>query len=84
MSGDKGPSKFAIFLAGMGIGAIIALLFAPKTGEEIREVIGRKAGEGKDYIQSKSKEFRKQAREAMRSAEDLVDKGKSYVPRVTH
>lgn len=87
MSNHKGPSKVGIFLAGMGIGAIVALLFAPRTGEETRDLIGKKAGEGRDYIQNKSKEFRKQAQEAVergvRNAEDLVDKGKSFVAKAT-
>ncbi len=56
MSDESGSSKMAFFLAGLGIGAILALLFAPKSGEETRQYITGKAGEGKDFVASRSKE----------------------------
>lgn len=65
-------SRLAFFLAGMGIGAILALLFAPKSGQETRELISRKAGEGRDFVKAKRQELRK-------DAEDLVEKAKGVV-----
>ncbi|HKS94909.1 MAG TPA: YtxH domain-containing protein [Terriglobia bacterium] len=72
MGDNNGGSNFAFFLAGLGIGAIFALLFAPKSGEETREYLAQKAGEGRDYVASKGREFRRQA-------EDLVERGKDIV-----
>lgn len=69
MSDDNGGSKLGFFLAGLGIGAILALLFAPKSGEETRKYISGKAEEGRDYLNTKSKEIREQA-------EEWVEKGK--------
>src|SRR5438094_6884685 len=69
---NGGASNFAFFLAGLGIGAILALLFAPKSGEETRDYIAQKAGEGKVYVAAKGKELRRQA-------EELVEKGKDVV-----
>jgi gas vesicle protein len=69
MTDDNGASKFGFFLAGLGIGAILALLFAPRSGEETRRYLAGKAEEGKDYVTSKGKELREQA-------EELVEKGK--------
>lgn len=69
MSDDNGGSKLGFFLAGLGIGAILALLFAPKSGEETRRYIAGKAEEGRDYLSARSKDLRDQA-------EDLVEKGK--------
>jgi|SRR5712692_9507039 gas vesicle protein len=69
---SNGGSNFAFFLAGLGIGAIFALLFAPKSGQETREYLVQKAGEGKDYVTTKGRELRRQA-------EDLVEKGKDVV-----
>ncbi len=71
---DNGGSKVAFFLAGMGIGAILALLFAPKSGEETRKFIVDKAEEGRDYLTSRGKELRRQA-------EDIVEKGKDRLSR---
>lgn len=69
---SNGGSRLAFFLAGMGIGAILALLFAPKSGQETRELISRKAGEGRDFVKAKRQELRK-------DAEDLVEKAKGVV-----
>ncbi|MGO8733597.1 MAG: YtxH domain-containing protein [Terriglobia bacterium] len=67
-------AKVGFFVAGAGIGAILALLLAPKTGEQTRKLIAKKADEGKDYVTSRGREFREQA-------EDLVEKGKELVSK---
>jgi gas vesicle protein len=36
---DNAGSKISLFLVGMGIGALIGILFAPKSGEETREYL---------------------------------------------
>ena len=79
MSNDNGGSKAVYFLAGMGIGAILALLFAPKSGEETREFIAQKAGEGKEYVTARGRELRKQAEEAVEKAKDVVSKQKEQL-----
>ena len=35
--GDSVSTKLTFFLVGAGIGAVLALLFAPKSGEELRK-----------------------------------------------
>jgi gas vesicle protein len=67
-------TKFGYFLAGMGIGAAVALLFAPQSGEETRKQIADRAQDGKDYVTSKGREIRKHA-------EDMVDQGKDLVSK---
>ncbi|MDR3675619.1 MAG: YtxH domain-containing protein [Acidobacteriota bacterium] len=67
-------TKVSYFVAGMGIGAAIALLFAPQSGEETRKQIAEKAQDGKDYVTAKGRDIRKQA-------EDLVDQGKDLVSK---
>jgi len=39
----NGVTNFGFFLAGLGLGAIVALLFAPRSGKETREYIAGKA-----------------------------------------
>ena len=56
MSENNGGSNFAFFVAGLGIGALLALLFAPKSGEETRNMIAQKATEGRDYVATRGKE----------------------------
>jgi len=48
-----GGDKFLFFLAGAGIGAVLALLFAPKSGRETRELIARTATDSKDFVTNK-------------------------------
>jgi gas vesicle protein len=67
-------SKVSYFLVGLGIGALIGILFAPKSGEETREFLAQRAEEGKEYAQKKARELRERA-------EDLVDRGKQVAIR---
>jgi len=67
-------SKVSYFLVGLGIGALIGILFAPKSGEETREYLAHKAEEGKEYARNKARELRERA-------EDLVDRGKQVATR---
>jgi gas vesicle protein len=67
-------SKVSYFLVGLGIGALVGILFAPKSGEETREFLAQKAEEGKEYAQKKARELRERA-------EDLVDHGKHVAMR---
>ena len=40
---DNVGSKVSFFLVGLGIGALVGILFAPKSGEETREYLSSKA-----------------------------------------
>ncbi|MFB3922984.1 MAG: YtxH domain-containing protein [Terriglobia bacterium] len=79
MSEDNGASKVAFFLAGAGIGAVLALLFAPKSGKETRDFLTQKAEEGRDYVSNRGREIRKQAEEAVDKAKDVVSKQKEQL-----
>jgi gas vesicle protein len=71
---DNAGSKVSYFLVGLGIGALVGILFAPKSGEETREFLVQRAEEGKEYAQKKARELRERA-------EDLVDRGKNVAMR---
>jgi gas vesicle protein len=62
----KGLSSF---LLGLGVGVAIGMLFAPKTGQETRELIKNKAGEGSDFLKQRGDEIKQ-------TATEWVDKGK--------
>lgn len=79
MSENNGASNLGFFLAGLGIGAILALLLAPKSGKETRDYIAQKAEEGKDYVRTKTEELRQQAEEAVEKGKDLVTKQKDLL-----
>ena len=71
---DNAGSKVSFFLVGLGIGALVGILFAPKSGEETREYLSQRAGEGKEFAQRKARELRE-------CAEDLVERGKQAAAR---
>ena len=60
------------FLVGLGIGSLIGVLFAPRSGEETREYIAKKAREGNELARKKVRELRDRA-------EDTVELGKKIV-----
>jgi gas vesicle protein len=64
----------ANFFLGLGIGVGLGILFAPKSGDETRDMLLGKADEGKDYLKRQTSAWKEQA-------EDLVDKGKDAINR---
>ena len=79
MSEENGGGSVGYFLAGLGIGAVIALLFAPRSGKEPRDMIVQKAEEGRDFVKAKSEEIRKQAEDAVEKGKDLVNQQKELL-----
>lgn len=71
MDEDK---KLSYFFLGLGIGVAVGILFAPKAGEETRELIKSKAEDSKEYLKRRSDDLREQAA-------GLVDRGKDVVAR---
>lgn len=74
---------FAYFLLGLGLGVAAGILLAPKAGEETRELLKSKAGEGADFLKSKandSAEFVRRKGDDLRdSASDIYEKGRTHV-----
>ena len=78
MAEDSG-SGMGMFLAGLGIGAVVALLFAPRSGKETRDLIAQRAEEGRDFVVNKAEEMRRQAEDAVEKGRDLVNKQKDLL-----
>jgi gas vesicle protein len=69
---DRDGNSFVWFLAGLGVGALVGVLYAPRAGNETREVLRSKAEEGREYV-------RNRARQAREQATDWVDRGRDVV-----
>jgi gas vesicle protein len=69
---DNIGSKVSYFLVGLGVGALVGVLFAPKSGEDTREYLSKKADEGKDYAQRKARELRERADELIERSKDVA------------
>ncbi len=76
---ENTSSKFSYFLVGLGLGALVGLLFAPKSGEETREYLLDKASEGKEFAQRKARELRERAEEVVESSRDAVNRQKESI-----
>lgn len=71
---DSVGSKVSYFLVGVGIGALIGVLFAPKSGEETREYLSKRADEGREFAQRKARELRDRADELIEKGKDVASK----------
>ena len=69
---DHDGNSFLWFLAGLGVGAVVGVLYAPKSGDEMRDVIRSKAQEG-------SERARHHARRAREQAGEWVDRGRDAI-----
>ena len=69
MSERNGAGGVLWFLAGLGVGAVVGILYAPQSGSETREILMSKAEEGRDFV-------RKRAKEARTQAEQWAERGK--------
>ena len=67
-------SKLSYFFLGLGLGAAIGVLFAPKSGRETRAFLRDKAEESADFVKRRSEELKEQASEA-------IDRGKGQIRR---
>ncbi len=80
---DSNGNGFAYFLLGLGVGVAAGILLAPKAGDETRELIKNKAGEGADYIRARANDsaeyVRRRSADLKDAAGDLYERGKSTV-----
>jgi len=74
-------SGFGYFLLGLGIGVAAGMLWAPRSGEETRQILADRAGEGADYLRSRAQDgteyVRQRTDDIKQSATDLYEKGRA-------
>lgn len=64
------------FIAGLGLGALLGVLFAPKAGKELREGLITSAKDSKEYVASRSREARDQIN-------SVVDRSRNQINEFT-
>ncbi len=72
MSEESKISGLGWFVAGLGVGALVGILYAPKAGRETREDLITGAKEGTEYLRNRT-------RQAAEQVSTLVDKSKEQV-----
>jgi gas vesicle protein len=73
---DHDGSSFLWFLAGVGIGGLVGILYAPRAGRETREEIKARAEQGRQYVRSRAQKAREQATEWVDKGKDVVNQQK--------
>ncbi|MFZ2009912.1 MAG: YtxH domain-containing protein [Candidatus Sulfotelmatobacter sp.] len=73
---DRESNTFVWFLAGLGLGALAGVLYAPRPGSETRDVLRSRAEEGRDYMRSRARDARSQASEWVDRGRDVVNQQK--------
>jgi gas vesicle protein len=83
---DENGGGFGWFLAGLGLGALVGVLYAPKSGKETREELVAGALEARDRANQMYYEGVERSKQVAgeyvekgkKVAADYVDKGKEY------
>ena len=72
MAQEDDSGKLTWFLMGAALGAACALLYAPKSGKETRDLINKKTQEATDAVTGTSRDLYDRGK-------DVLDKGKQVV-----
>lgn len=82
---DRGVSGLGWFLAGLGVGALVGVLYAPKAGKETREDLVASALDAKDRAAVMAQQAKDRAADLAAQGKEqvshYVDRGKEYYDR---
>ena|SRR5579863_3873188 len=73
MADDNSNNGVLWFVAGVAIGASVALLYAPASGRDTRKRIAKKTGEGRAALAGSGKEVLERGREMFERGRKLAD-----------
>jgi len=83
---DQGSNRIAWFLTGVILGATVAMLYAPKSGRETRQILGEQTQRGKEAmtgagkdIADASRDMFERGRKVVEDAADLFDRARRLV-----
>ena len=89
MAQEDTGTCLAWFLLGATLGAVGALLLAPQSGSETRDIVRQRALEGRDALSKTGRQVYERGREAYERGKELADdaselyeKGRDVVSRV--
>ena len=78
---DRDGNTFLWFIAGLGLGVIAGVLYAPRPGNETRDALRSKAEQGRDFMRERARQAREQAGEwADRGREVLQQQKEQFRP----
>jgi gas vesicle protein len=85
MDNRKSTEMFTAFAIGIGVGALVGILFAPQSGEETRDYIVKGARNRYDDAVDTGRQYVQRAQDGVDQAKEyarnVVETGKDYVRR---
>jgi gas vesicle protein len=75
----RGGGGILWFLAGLGIGAAVGVLYAPKSGKETRESILSAAEEGRELVQERARKYKEQAQQWADRGKEVISQQKDNI-----
>lgn len=76
---DDSSNGLLWFLAGLGVGAAVGVLYAPKSGRETRESILNAAEEGREVVRERARQYKDQASDWVERGKDVVSSQKEQI-----
>jgi len=76
VSDKDSNNRFMWFLAGLSFGALLGVLYAPRSGRETRDTILDTAEEGREFIKNRARDVRE-------SVSQWVDRGRDNRERAS-
>ena len=73
MSRDSASGMLLPFVVGVGVGAAVALLLTPKTGEELRGEIATSVSDGLDQARRAGEGLQRKAEQFVDLAQDRIE-----------
>jgi gas vesicle protein len=78
-SSCSGGTGFLWFLAGMGIGTAVGVLFAPKSGRETRDSLMSAAEEGRAQVTERARRVQEQAQQWADRGKDVLNQQRDNI-----
>lgn len=76
---ERDGSRLLWFLGGLGIGAIVGVLYAPRSGAETREAIRAHAEDGQEYLRTRAKDARVHPEEWVDRGREVLNQQKEQI-----
>jgi gas vesicle protein len=73
--------KANYFLIGLGVGSLVGVLFAPKSGEETRECIVKKTTEATELTRKHARELRDRVEETLERGTEVIAQSERQIAR---
>jgi gas vesicle protein len=78
---ENNGSSIGWFLAGMAVGAAAALLYAPQSGKETREYLGKTTHDGREAMEASGKELMDRGKELYERGKQIADEAAELFER---